>query len=118
MLRINGQEIYLTRGDTAELKFPAFVDDNEEETPYIFQEDDEVWFRLAQVAGQKPVRIEKQCDIDSENSTAILYLDSSDTENLKFGKYRYEVELISEGEHYTYIEDQLFEISKEVETHD
>ena len=115
MLEINEQSIYLTRGDSADLKFPA-VQTNEDgtEEPYEFQEGDEVYFRLAQVAGQQ-VLIEKQCEIDSETNDVVLYLENDDTKDLKFGTYRYEVELISGTEHYTYIANQPFEIGKEVE---
>ena len=116
---INGQEIYLTRGDTAELKFPAFVDKEDgTEEPYEFQPEDEVWFRLAQKAGQKPILIEEQCYIDYENNVPVLYLTEDSTKNLKFGIYRYEVELRAGSERYTYIEDQPFKIGNEVEEHE
>lgn len=118
MLERNGKEIYLTRGDTCDIMFPAYLKhaDGTRE-PYEFEQGDKVVFRLAKAAGQ-PLKIEKECTIDFENSAATLYLEPSDTEDLDFGKYRYEVELQTGNERYTYIANQLFEIGNEVEKHE
>jgi len=113
MLIIKGQEIYLTRGDTAEISFTAT---NEDGTDYEFQSGDIVYFRMALKAGED-VAVEKECVIDVENNKAVLILEPEDTAECKFKVYRYEVELIAieDGSHSTFIADQSFEIGKEIE---
>lgn len=117
MLQIKGQSIYLTRGDSAEIAFNATNDDG---TPYEFQTGDQVIFRMALKAGQKPIALIKECVVDVENNKAVLSLTPEDTANCVFKVYRYEVELIAieDGGHFTFIEDQSFEIGKEIEVHE
>lgn len=112
MLVINGQSIYLTRGDDAELAITATNDDG---TEYEFQSGDRVVFRVGLKPG-KDVALEKDCSVDLDENKAILYLVPDDTWNMDFKTYRYEFELITSGnEHYTFIVDQPFEVGKEIE---
>lgn len=114
MLIVKGQDIYLTRGDTAEIAFTAT---NEDGSDYEFQSGDVVYFRMALKAGDE-VALQKECVVDTENNKAVLILQPEDTAECKFKVYRYEVELIAieDGGHYTFITDQPFEIGKEIET--
>jgi len=116
MQRVEGQSIYLTRGDTAEFAFTATNDDG---TDYEFQNGDQVFFRMALKAGDD-VAVQKECIVDVENNKAVLILEPEDTQDCKFKVYRYEVELIAieDGGHYTFITDQSFEIGKEIEAHE
>ena len=115
MLVVNGQEIYMTRGDTPELSVTAQNDDG---TDYEFQEGDRVFFRMGLKPGQD-VALEKECTVDTENNIAILSFVPEDTEEMAFKTYRYEFELVTpEDGHYTFIADQPFEIGKEIEPHD
>lgn len=112
MLVVNGQELYLTRGDNAELAITATNDDG---TDYEFQTGDRVVFRVGLKPGQD-VALQKECIIDFEENKAILYLEPDDTWGMSFKVYRYECELITSGdEHYTFIVDQPFEVGKEIE---
>lgn len=112
-LSVDYQNIYLTRGDTADLLIPAYSDD-EMTIPYEFQEGDKVFFHVALKPGQEVV-ISKECAI-LEDGLVNLYLEPEDTEELSFKVYRYEVELVTSGnEHFTFIADQPFEIGKEID---
>lgn len=116
MQKVDGQSIYLTRGDTGEFSFTATNDDG---TDYEFQTGDVVYFRMALKPGRDEA-LEKECVVDTENNKAALVLEPEDTQNFDFKVYRYEVELIAAegGGHYTFIEDQPFEIGKEIEPHE
>ena len=119
MLKIepNG-ETYLTRGDTAFIKPIVEVEDEEKPgkfTPYEFQENDRVIFRLA-LNSNSPVLVEKDCYIDLENNKAILTIDPEDTQDLEPRVYFYCMELVTEtGNHFTFIENTRFTIGKELE---
>jgi len=100
--------IFVTRGDSKQVKI-ALTDD--EGYPYEPEVGDELWFRVKKTAYMEDILIEKQID----NSTLIIDLVEMDTENLEFGEYRYEVELITEGgDHYTVIKNTPFIIGKEL----
>lgn len=112
MLVVNGQGLYLTRGDNAELAITATNDDG---TDYEFQEGDRVVFRVGLKPG-RDVALEKDCVVDVEENKAVLYLVPEDTWSMEFKTYRYECELITYGDmHYTFIVDQPFEVGKEIE---
>lgn len=112
MLIVRGQEIYLTRGDNAELSITATNDDG---TDYEFQTGDRVIFRIGLKPGQD-VALQKECVVNLEDNVAVLYLEPDDTWGLQFKVYRYECELITvNDEHYTFIVDQPFEVGKEIE---
>ena len=116
MFKIDGQDIYLTRCDSAEIAVSITKNDGSD---YTLEAGDKVIFRLALDAG-KPVDVEKECTIDVENNKAILTLVPADTRGLKFKTYRYEFELLrgADDTHYTFIVDQPFTIGKELEEHE
>lgn len=115
MLKIDKQNITLTRGDTAYLRFRPRIRINDNPiADYTFVEGDSVVFRLKKDDGI----FEKNCVIDLENNTAILTLVPADTIGLQIKAYIYEVELITQyNEHFTFVADQYFTIGKEVEEH-
>lgn len=113
MLQIIDDEIYLTRGDTAEISVTA---KNSDGTDYTFLATDTVNFHCALKPGRTEVAISKVCAIDTVNNKAVLSLIPSDTEELEFKTYRYEFELVTEsGAHYTFITDSPFTIGKEID---
>lgn len=102
MLMITGNQIYLTRGDTM---FVSLSLVNQDGTAYTPNEDDAIYFRLKKFATYPNLLIEKQIDI----SSMVLQLNNSDTQNLPFGDYRYEIEVITaDNYHFTAIADELF----------
>ena len=115
MLKIERQNITLTRGDTAYLKFiPKVRNAQGQLEDYKLQEGDVVIFRV-----QRPTIFEKNCVIDLEENTAILTLVPEDTISWQVKPYSYEVELITSlGEHFTFIASQRFTIGEEIEQHE
>jgi hypothetical protein len=111
MLKISGNKIYLTRGDTMILQLNILDPDGEEYTP---TETDRIFFRVKRAASTSKVLIEKEIDV----STMLLQLDEEDTMDFKFASYVYEIELVTESNyHFTVIENEVFEIGKELEIH-
>ena len=105
------QNITLTRGDTAYIDVTGFK--NYYDEAYTLVDGDKVYFRL----GTNPV-LEKELEINFSNNTALLHLEPSDTVNLPYSVFKYEVEVVTAiGDHYTCIADRNFIIGKEVEAH-
>lgn len=109
MLRINNQAIFLTKGDSA---YITFILKRPDDSIYELVEDDQVIFRLKV---EKEI-IEIVCTTDVNNNTVALAIRPEHTENLKTGRFKYEVELITkEGDHSTFIADAPFTIGREIE---
>lgn len=100
--------IRITRGDS--LTINVSLTDNDG-YPYVPIEGDEVWFTVKKRAIAEDVLIRKSIDIE----TLALELEESDTENLAFGEYKYEIEVITtENGHYTVIKNAPFIIMEEL----
>lgn len=101
--------IFLTRGDSLYLNV-EFTDD-EEGTPYEPQEGDTVRFALKKNIDDEECLILKDIPI----STMVLYLEPSDTKDLEFGVYWYDIELTTVSRDvYTPIGPAKFKLTKEV----
>ena len=111
MLKVTGNKIQLTRGDTMILQINLKDETGEE---YIPVETDKIYFRLKKQQTSKEILIEREIPYD----TLILQLNEEDTEDFRFGTYYYEVELVTESNyHFTAIADTEFEITTELENH-
>lgn len=112
---IDGNKVFLTRGDT----FIAQVSITQAGEPYTPQEGDSIRFALkhpAMTAGKRnyeeatPV-ILKNIPID----TMLLQIDPSDTKELTFGDYVYDIEItLANGIVDTFITASPFVITPEV----
>lgn len=115
MLKVRHNKIFMTRGDTVSLKVDLVDYDGD---PYTLQDGDKAIFRLKKCACDSKLLVEKDLEID-ENNQLYLMIDPEDTENLKFGIYYYEIEVVtSDDYHFTVIDNSPLEIGKELENHD
>lgn len=106
--RDNDNTIRITRGDS--LTVNISLTDNEG-FPYEPVEGDIVLFTVKKSAKATEVLIQKEIDIN----TLVLDLVESDTENLAFGEYKYEIEVITTtDDHYTVIKNAPFIITEEL----
>ena len=106
MLYIKGNDIKLTRGDTLYLTIP--ITNGEEE--YIVQSDDTLTFSVKKMLSDSDYKIQK---VIIGNNT--FHIEPSDTANLPFGRYYYDIELLTAaGDVYTIIDTSLFELLTEV----
>lgn len=106
-IETNG-EIRLTRGDTARLSISIANELTEEE--YIMAEDDTLTFTVKKRAKDPEYIIQKV----STGSNS-FHLEPSDTKELNFGSYIYDVQLNkSNGDVYTVVEPTAFQILQEV----
>lgn len=107
MLYINGNTIRLTRGDTAYLTVPIKTEDGEE---YIMQSGDVLTFSVKKNKLAEEYLFQKVVNGSNE-----IHIEPSDTTDIPYGKYRYDVQMnLSSGDVFTIIEPNTFEIMEEV----
>lgn len=104
-------KIRLTRGDTMRLSINLT---NSEGDPIVLSDTDSIIFRLKKNAKNESLLIEKQ----GSPVEMLIELDEADTVDIPFGKYKYEIEVVYEGDHYTIIEYEDFTIGEELENHE
>ena len=114
-------DITHTRGDTLKTKVDIFYD-KEKTQPYTPESGDTVRFALKRPT---QIKVEKGYTEYSDETplivkdipinTLILHLEPSDTKDLSFGKYEYDIEITkASGDVDTFIEAASFVITKEV----
>lgn len=112
MLKVTNNQIYLTRGDTAVLQ----LDIKNLDGRFYDSTQDQVIFRLKSSTASSKYLLEKP--LEQSNNEVVLRLTEKDTCDLPIIKARYEIEVVtSQDEHYTVIENELFEIGPELENH-
>ena len=114
MLRVIGKDIYLTRGDTASLNVK--ISQYGCNKPYVIMDGDKVFmtvknsFNVKDFVFQKVVSYEDLID-----GNIIFKIIPSDTNELEFGDYVYDVEIkTSEGDVFTIIPPSAFKLEPEV----
>lgn len=111
MIKITNNKIHLTRGDTASIDVVLYDNNGDEYTP---EEGDTIKFRLKQDPYAETILLEKTVDTES----MILLIEESETAELSFGTYYYEIELITSNDyHYTAIANAQFIVGVELENH-
>lgn len=108
MLHVEGNTIRLTRGDTAYLSVTIVKRDTGE--AYEIAENDILVFTLKKYTSDETPLFQKR--IIGGNTFHIM---PDDTSGLRFGKYKYDVQLTTlRGDVYTVIEPSTFEVMEEV----
>lgn len=109
MLYVNSDGcIRLTRGDTARLT--VSIVNELTDSDYIIGESDVLVLTV-----KKSVKDSAPLFQKTEVGSTIFRIDPVDTNSLGFGKYKYDVQLTTaNGEVYTIIEPNIFEILPEV----
>lgn len=110
MLTINGTNITLTRGNTAEL---LILPTNEDGTPYILEENDKVLFTVKNGIGKEMLQKEISSTAqDAETGEITVVLSPEDTIRMNPQAYTYDVLLVTaSGDAYTFIPQSAFEIT-------
>lgn len=97
-------EIGLTRGDTAWFDVP--INNVLTGEPYEIQEADILTFSIKKTTNDRTHALQKRV-----TGSNIFHIEPQDTENLMFGKYKYDVELTTaNGDVYTVIPPTTFEV--------
>lgn len=100
--------IRLTRGDTARLTIPIINSASNDE--YVMQSGDVLFFTVKKSAKDTNYLFQKE-----STGTNAIHIKPEDTNNLSFGKYKYDVQLTTApGDVYTIIEPSVFEIMEEI----
>ena len=106
MLYINGDTIKLTRGDTAYLHIPLVTTDAD----YVMNANDTLTFSVKKTTRDTDYIFQK---VVTGNN--VFHIQPSDTSELAFGKYIYDVELnTTDGDVFTVIPPSTFEVLSEV----
>ena len=102
--------IRLTRGDTARLIVPIVNRiPGQEEVPYTIKSTD-----ILELSIKKSVKDDDSLVHKEIVGSNIFHILPTDTKNLSFGKYVYDVQLTTDNDIYTVVEPSTFEIMKEV----
>lgn len=100
--------IRLTRGDTARLS--VTITNDTDQNAYEMQEGDTLTLTVKKTVNDESPSFQKVL-----TGTNTFHIEPKDTAQLPFGKYRYDVQLLTaSGDVYTVIEPTTFEIMQEV----
>lgn len=119
MLTIINTDLYLTRGDSAYLSIDVESQECRCSKPYNFTKGEKLYFTVKKNVRAKDFLFQKVYDSDvdglPENNVVIFKISPEDTEALSFGKYMYDVELVTANkDKFTIIKPSLFEVLSEV----
>lgn len=107
MLKITANEIYLTRGDSADIVVTIYDMNGD---VYSLQPDDVLLFTIKRNCITDDIIIQK--DITSDSTIHII---PTDTNNLDYGVFKFDVQLtMASGDIYTVIDPHDFNLTKEV----
>ena len=114
--RVEGEAIYMTRGDTLIAEVSVMQDAT---TPYEPTTGDVLTFALKHSrmkTGNRDFADERPLITKTiPNNTLLLRLDPQDTKSLDFGDYKYEISMtFANGQVDTFIDDAPFIITPEV----
>lgn len=110
MVKIHGTTIEMTRGDTAVLQLYLTYPDGE---AYEAAEGDYIRFAMKKTFDDNvPPLLVKEIPTD----TLILQIDPLDTKSLRYGQYRYDIQLTTgDGLVDTFIDRAVLSITEEVD---
>lgn len=100
MLKIDGNNIHLTRGDSATLSLEVT---DQEGNPYEPQESDEFIFTVKNNELVVPYELTKKFNSDLD-----IFISSAESLKFNFGAYLYDIKLVNNGVVDTFIIGNLF----------
>ena len=108
MLTIDrSKNIWLTRGDSCQIAVPLTKADG---TAYEMQDGDTLKLSIKRFTSDAAALVEKTMD-----ETGTFVFEPADTKGLRFGTYRYDVQLTTAaGEVFTVVKPHTFTIDEEV----
>jgi len=108
VLYISGSNIKMTRGDTVYLTIPLKLSTGAE--AYEMQPGDTLTLSVKRCTRDDEYLLQKV--VDGDNT---IHIEPIDTSSLPFGKFKYDVELVtSDGDVFTVIPSSTFELLEEV----
>lgn len=112
MLRINNDEIHLTRGDTAYIEIPLEIINPDNTTvPYIMANEDVLIFSVKTDTDKAT----EYCFQIINTGSNIFHIKPEHTCDCEYGKYKYDVQLTRvNGDVFTVVEPTCFKLTQEV----
>ena len=94
-------DIFITRGDSAEFEIVLFSDDDE---PYVCQDGDVIEFTMKRFLTDRTALINKIIP----TNTLVLLLLPDDTKDLNIGEYHYDISLTNGQYKNAFVESRRF----------
>jgi len=111
-MRINGTDIFMTRGDSETFHVLLYDQIDEIERPFI--EGDTVYMTV-KTSTQTAHKIFQKVITQFEDGQAVIHIEPVDTQGLKYHDYVYDVQMVKEdGSVTTIITPSRFVIEEEV----
>lgn len=110
-MKVNGTDIFMTRGDSE--KFEVSLYDKELDIQRDFVPGDKVFFTVKTSTQTKEFKIQKIITT-FEDGKALIQIHPSDTRELKYHEYVYDVQMIKNTYVTTIIKPSKFVIEEEV----
>ena len=115
-MRINGTDVFMTRGDSESFRVVLYDQETDEKRPFI--DGDKIYFTVktsTQTVHKIFQIIAQDFQNDFEDGEAIIHITPSQTKELKYHEYVYDVQLVRQGgEVTTIITPSKFVIEEEV----
>ena len=109
-LKIEGTNLYMIRGDTESISISC-----KKEGESYLDNGDTLYFTVKKSTKTKDILLQKIIKAFTEDNRAIIEIEPSDTKNLEFGSYRYDIQLTKfNGEVKTIVIPSNFVIEGEV----
>lgn len=109
-MRVIDNDIYMTRGDTLTVTVTCIKDGN----PYELIEGDIIYLTVKDSVYTEDIIIQKKVT-EFTKGKAIIEIEPNDTNDLSYGKYKYDIQLtFSDGKVKTIITPSDFNIEGEV----
>ena len=96
-MKVEGQNIYMTRGDSASVIISASTKIGNNRTPRPFVDGDKIEMTVRQFPSSPSVAVHKTVTEFTEDGKAVIEISPSDTSGLSFGTYSYDIQLTEEG---------------------
>lgn len=113
LMIINGQDIYMTRGDTESITLSIF-DEEGNLIPFSNANGDIVYFTVKASTQTGTVSFQKTITIFTPEGEAIVEIVPNDTKDLRYGDYVYDVQINKNGNVTTVVKPAKFVIQEEV----
>jgi hypothetical protein len=111
-MRINGRDIYITRGDSETFNVILYDEIADEQRNFV-EGEDTVYFTV-KASTQTANKIFQKIITTFEDGEAVIHIEPVDTRDLKYHEYVYDVQMVKNGSVTTIIRPAKFVVDEEV----
>lgn len=111
-MRINGTDIFITRGDSETFNVTLYDELSDEKRNFI-EGEDTVYFTV-KTSTQTANKLFQHIIEEFEDGEAVIHITPQDTKELKYHEYVYDVQMVKNGSVTTIIRPSKFVVDDEV----